>query len=106
MASILNCSQHLSGFEINVGLSAAVSITQIPGQIGIMFRHAGGGSVIIGGASLSAANDLGLVLNTAAAAPYLELKNHAGPIYAVAFGTTATLSGFYLISEGNPAGAG
>lgn len=89
----------IAGFRLAVGLSSVFGLTGLPGQIGIYVQYLAGGSLEIGGASLTWGQ--GCVMPTLVAPAII---NTAGTIYLVASGATAIATGYRLMSNPELAG--
>jgi hypothetical protein len=86
-------------FNADVPTGSVLGFTALAGQIGIAIQRVAGGSLEIGGASLAAGSGF-LMSNT-----NLSMQNlypMSGTLYAISTGSTATVTGFRLISQSNP----
>lgn len=84
----------LNGFIQAIGLSTITGITGLPGQLAMSFRVLSGGTLEIGGASLTWGQ--GCVLSNSAAVVYPF--NVSGTFYVAATGSTVLVCGVRTIS--------
>lgn len=89
----------IAGFRLAVGLSSVFGLTGLPGQIGIKVQYLSGGTLEIGGASLTWGQ--GAIMPTLVAP---EVIQTAGTIYLVASGATTIVTGYRIMSNPELAG--
>jgi hypothetical protein len=93
----------ITAFTQAIPTGSVAGISGVPGQIAVVIRYLSGGSLEIGGASLSAGT--GMIIGNNAAVPPLVLQC-SGNIYAIATSATAIITGFKVVSTGNPGSVG
>ena len=98
-----NLAEGISAFRYDVGLSAIVEIPAVPGQLGMTIRRVNGGTMEIGGASLTWGTGhicSNTEVGTGSIIPITD------SIYVAASGATVEITGYYYYSEGNPGNLG
>jgi len=96
-------AEGMSAFQMDVGLSSIVEIPAIAGQVGLAIRRVAGGTMEIGGQSLTWGQGQVVSITEVSTGNIIPVT---GPIYVAASGATLTISGFKLFSEGNPGNVG
>lgn len=105
----MSSNQQQVSYTVSAGTTSittaagVVGFTAVPGQIGLILRCLGGGSLEIGGASL--ASGTGYLLSSGANVPATYVRC-SGTIYLVATSATSTFSFLREISAGNPGSLG
>lgn len=87
---------------LSITTGSVFGLTGIPGQLGINVRYISGGSLEIGGASLSAGNGF-LLPNSNIPHFYVPIT---GTLYFVSTTATGVATIERIISEGNPGNVG
>ena len=90
-----NLTKGLLGQAVNVGLSAVLGVTVVSGQLGCIFKFVTGGSLVLGGATLTWTN--GYLVSPGEA---LNM-NVSSTFYLAASGATAQCFILKSLSQGN-----
>lgn len=97
---VLGSAVRSETLTINTG--AVFGLTALPGQMGLNIRYISGGSLEIGGASLSAGNGF-LLPNSNIPHYYIPITD---VLYMLATGSNAVVTLERMVSPGNPGSAG
>ena len=84
-----------AGARYYVGLSSIIGLTVIPGQIATIFKHGGGGTLWVGGASLA----IGATAYLMTTGEALTIDS-GGTVFFAASGATCTVYNFLGRSSG------
>jgi hypothetical protein len=90
----------ISAFTLAVGLSSIQGLTGLPGQVGVFVRYVSGGTLQIGGASLT----WGSAGIASSSGNFGHEFPCSGTIYFASTGATTIVSGFRYISNASDAG--
>lgn len=93
----------IQAFTTPVPTGSILGFSGLPGQIGIVFRYVSGGSLEIGGASLTAGKGFLIPTSPATTLPYSFVTD---TVYAIATGATCIATGYRIISAENPGNLG
>ncbi len=100
---IINGFQNINGYQLNVGLSSIIGITTVVNQSWLRLRNSSGGTLWVGGATLSWGQGYQMRGAAAGVDCVTDFPGLFGTVYLAAAGATAIVDVLVFLTSPNDA---